>query len=303
TWVPSPGTDIAIVTVGLQVQLSYVGQFDPVVIHLKNQKIAELLKNKVYVDQIMFPDEMASRGLKPGFADLIISPKPPYHFHLPNTKLKVARGQHDSLAEEAQHIAAFMWGKDIKKGFLCTDIIHNYDFTPTMARLLGINAPLDATGKVLYTVFEDISPSQDYTVQFDDEEAIASENTEKIWDEEASGRTVTSLYNRSAWLEFDNLPAAEKIVVKYAAADDGKLSLYVNNQFVRDIFFPAIDEGIGKYDYKRINLALNKGDTLRLVNESSHDAGIWIDNIVLFTNDKNEAVTENGGTDFLLNPQ
>ncbi len=77
---PSPETDIAIVTVGLQVQLSFIDEFDPNVIDMKNQKIAETLKNKNYIDKIMFPDEMMNHGIKAGFADLIISPTLSFSF-------------------------------------------------------------------------------------------------------------------------------------------------------------------------------------------------------------------------------
>ena len=47
--VPSEGTDIAIVTVGLQAQISYVGEFNDEIIAEKNTKILEVLKVKNYI--------------------------------------------------------------------------------------------------------------------------------------------------------------------------------------------------------------------------------------------------------------
>ncbi|WP_265976184.1 alkaline phosphatase family protein, partial [Brucella intermedia] len=152
---PSEGTDIAIVTVGLQAQISYVNEFDSSVIEDKNKKILDALKEKGYIGEIMYPEEMEERGVKSGFADLIISPKTPYHFHSSIVSSFTARGQHDSLEDRAQNIAAFMWGNGIKKGYECTDIIYNTDFMPTMSKLLNVNAPLDSTGNILYEALEE----------------------------------------------------------------------------------------------------------------------------------------------------
>ena len=74
TTTPSENTDIAVVTAGLQVQLSYIGENDPEVIAQKNAKTLDGIKDKVYVGEIMVPDGIAAKGSKSGFADLIISP-------------------------------------------------------------------------------------------------------------------------------------------------------------------------------------------------------------------------------------
>lgn len=277
---PSVGTDIAMVTAGLQVQLSYIGEFNPDVINAKNNAIANALKDLVYIDGIMFPDEMISRGIKYGFADLIISPKPPYHFRMSIGELLSVRGQHDSLAEEAQHIAAFMWGKDIRKGYTHKERVHIYDFAPTMAKLLGINAPLDATGRPLYEILYNIAPPRQYEIKLEDEDAVVSQTTKRYWHEDASGGTATSLYGNLASFEYISVPMANQIKLKYAAVDNSRLLLFVNDQFIRPVFFPA-SGGSTKFEEKAVNLTLHNGDKVKFVKDAVYDgADISIDYVV-----------------------
>lgn len=281
---PSEGTDIAVVTVGLQVLLSHVGQFDPDIIRAKNEKIIAVLQNQPYIDKIMDRDELAQRGVKIGFADLVISPQIPYHFHLSVLKPMTARGQHDSLADTAQRVAAFMWGRGVKAGFTYQASVYNYDFIPTLAKLLNIDPPLDATGKVLYDALESPVVERENSVKFEDDQAILAGASFRYSDSLASGGSLTSLYGYQAAVEFTNVPAASKMVIDYVAADSGKLTLYVNNQLVRDVFFPATDSGTAKFDKKTINLSLREGDVIKLVNDETRGCkGIEFDAITFLT--------------------
>ncbi|MBP3886878.1 MAG: alkaline phosphatase family protein [Cellulosilyticum sp.] len=231
---PSEGTDIALVTVGLQAQLSYIGEKDEAVIREKNSKIMEALKDEPYVGVVMQPEEMLEKGAKRGFADLIVSPKVPYNFHMTN-KLRIARGQHDSLEEEAQHIASLMWGNGIKKGYTYTDHIYNTSFASTMAALLGINAPLDATGEILYNALEDSDePKYDEVlIELDDNQ-----------------------------VELTNMQQTDKVVVHYIAKKDNILELFINGQYIRTIFFPQT--GLNIEGQKIINISLKEGDVFNL---------------------------------------
>ncbi len=141
---PEKDTQIVLVTAGLEVQLSFTGEFAGEDI----EKIANRVKGKKYVGQIMKKDEMMSRGAMEGFADLLISPAVPYCFQTGSGSYK-ARGQHDSLDDRAQHIFSLMWGRGIKKGLAYDARIYNIDFARTMARLLDIKGPRNATGRVL----------------------------------------------------------------------------------------------------------------------------------------------------------
>lgn len=146
---PKKDTQIVIVTAGLEVQLSFTVEFTEADI----ERIIEGIKNELYIGQIMKKDEMIRRGACDTFADLLISPKVPYSF---KTDLRVykARGQHDSLDDRAQHIFSIMWGRGIKKDYVYDARIYNIDFARTMAKLLDIEGPRDATGRVLDDALE-----------------------------------------------------------------------------------------------------------------------------------------------------
>ncbi|HBM80658.1 MAG TPA: hypothetical protein DD426_07465 [Clostridiaceae bacterium] len=146
---PKPDTDIVIVCVGLEAQISFTGDYT----NSDIDKIVKAVRRKKYAGEIMDKLEMQRKGAIDGFADLVISPKPPYSFKTDTGKLYIARGQHDSLDESAQHIFSIMWGKGIKKGYAYTEKIYNIDFARTMAKLLGIEGPKDATGNILTEAF------------------------------------------------------------------------------------------------------------------------------------------------------
>lgn len=252
---PSDGTDIALVTTGLQVQLSYIGEKDETIIHEKNSRIIEVLKNEPYVGVVMQPEEILKKGAKRGFADLIISPKVPYNFHMTN-KLRIARGQHDSLEDEAQHIASLMWGNGIKQGYNYTGTIYNTDFTSTMTTLLNINAPLDSTGEILYDALENREQPRCKEVFV-----------------EVKGNQV----------EITNLQQTDKVVVHYKATQDNILELFINEQYIRTIFFPKTDMN---EDQKVINISLKEGDSFNLRTQEGQDhKSIEFNKIALYVED------------------
>ncbi|WP_373205526.1 alkaline phosphatase family protein [Clostridium tertium] len=281
---PSEGTDIAIVTVGLQAQISYVNEFDSSVIEDKNKKILDALKEKGYIGEIMYPEEMEERGVKSGFADLIISPKTPYHFHSSIVSSFTARGQHDSLEDRAQNIAAFMWGNGIKKGYECTDIIYNTDFMPTMSKLLNVNAPLDSTGNILYEALEEEVVEDKYIEKIEAECATLNGSASKYFDTNASDElAVTGLNSEGSYIEFINVPKSTKMLVNYSAGNNGKLVMYKNEKVVRNIYFPETNSE-SSYEEKVINIDLEKGDTVKFVFESSNgSAKINIDKIDFYS--------------------
>jgi len=269
---PEPETDIAVVTAGLMVQLSYVNEVNPNVIREKNARIARALQDTDYIGGIMFPRGMKTRGVKPGFADLLISPKPPYHFRPYPGGLATVRGQHDSLAGEAQEIVTFMWGKNIKKGLTYTGRVEGTDFAPTMAKLLGINAPLDATGRVLYEVLEGIGRPQNNPVKMEDQEFAVTGGTVHCYrDTMASVGTAVSLRERLSSVQVVGVPAAKSMILEYAAGSDSRILLYHNGRFVRRVFFPATGGPGSGYEKKRINLTLEQGDTVGFVLEKAGD--------------------------------
>lgn len=271
TTTPSEGTDIAIVTAGLQVQLSYVGETDPQVIAEKNAKILEAIKDKVYVGEIMGPDEIAEKGSKSGFADLIISPKTPYFFHATTMNATTARGQHDSLESEAQNIATMMWGAGVKKGYTYTEPMQNTDLMPTAAVLMGINLPMDANGKVLYGALTDIKQPQQY------EKVVEAETEQKQ-------STVVGSQN-GEFFELTETPEADCVQIRYAAQSDVTLTLYHNGKELRSLYFPATG-GANQFDTKPLNLTISKGDTLKFLQEGNTGSGEITFDSFTFVNDK-----------------
>lgn len=148
---PEYDTDIVIVTAGLEVQLSFTAEFTREDI----EKVINRVKDKPYIGRIMKKEEMMERGALEGFADLLISPEVPYSFQTGSGKYR-AGGQHDSLDESAQHIFSIMWGRGIRKGYVYESRMYNIDFARTMAKLLDIGGPGNATGRVLEDALTDI---------------------------------------------------------------------------------------------------------------------------------------------------
>lgn len=146
---PKPDTDIVLVTGGLEVQLSFTHEYS----NDDMSNIVAAVRDKEYTGKIMDKEGLKERGAMDGFADLLISSKPPYSFKMERGFSK-ARGQHDSLDDTAQHIFSIMWGKGIRKGYTYESRMYNIDFARTMTELLGIDGPSDATGRILEDALE-----------------------------------------------------------------------------------------------------------------------------------------------------
>lgn len=146
---PQAGTEVILATTGLEVQLFFTGKYDD----SASDRITAALKQKEYVGIVMDKAELKERGAADEFADLLISPKPPFCFKNDN-KLYKAGGQHDSLDESSQHVFALMWGKGIKKGFNYKKRTYVIDFAGTLSSLSGIDSPKDSTGRLLKDALE-----------------------------------------------------------------------------------------------------------------------------------------------------
>lgn len=147
---PESDTDIVLLSTHLTVQLSFTGEY------AKNEidNIINAVSHLYFIGKIMEKEEMLAYGLPEGFADILICSKQPYHLRNSDSKY-TSRGNHDSLDESSLHIFSAMWGSGIKKGIVSEKMIYNIDFTRTMADLLGIEGPKNATGNSLREYFED----------------------------------------------------------------------------------------------------------------------------------------------------
>lgn len=224
-------TDIVIVTVGLQVQLSYPQLFEMKEIKKRNNKIINHLKEKTYFGEYKEVDELESQGIKRGFTDLLISPKIPYNFKPVDSKKNLcSKGQHDSLDSTSQNVPLIMWGDKIKKNLSVQDKVFVNSVAPTIAVLLENNLPLDATANILF-----------------DQLLINKPEIEKT-PHPFNGRIVMK-------------KKIYRLDINYKSGSDEILSLYINNKFVRYIFFPkTYNEG----EKKIINITLQQKEVLEL---------------------------------------
>ena len=86
---------------------------------------------------------------------------------------------------------------------------------------MGINAPLDATGRVLYEVLEGNSRPQNNLVEMEDQELVATGGTvHRYQDTMASRGTAVSLRERLSSVQLVATPAAKSMILEYAAGSD-----------------------------------------------------------------------------------
>lgn len=150
---PREDTDVVILTAGLQAQLFFIKENSGQSIEGQAGRVIEAVRDEAYVGDIVKKEELIRRGAGEKFADLLISPEVPFCFQH-GQGVYVAGGQHDSTDEKAQHIFSAMWGRGVKKETVYGDRIYTIDFAGTMASLLGMEGPKDATGRILEDVLE-----------------------------------------------------------------------------------------------------------------------------------------------------
>ncbi|SDE55980.1 S-layer homology domain-containing protein [Paenibacillus sp. UNCCL117] len=146
-------TEIVITTVGLQAQIKFRIPVERAV----QDEIVERFRAKVYYGHHLYQEDIVKRGTPAHFADLVLSPKPPYHFKTgdPNvTRQRYINGQHDSLDDGAQRIFTLLSGAYIKK-MTYDKPVYNIDMAQAIGRLLGIEGPAGATGSVPEEVLEE----------------------------------------------------------------------------------------------------------------------------------------------------
>ncbi|AFS77876.1 type I phosphodiesterase/nucleotide pyrophosphatase/phosphate transferase domain-containing protein [Gottschalkia acidurici 9a] len=147
----SADTDIILTTVGLQVQVKFREKISRKVL----EEIVNSVKYKAYYGTHMYQEDLIKRGTPAKFADLLISPKQPYHFKHNFQSAYNVMGQHDSLDEDAQRVFTMISGANVKHDIIYDEQIYNISMTPLMARLLGFEGPNNATARVIDEVLVD----------------------------------------------------------------------------------------------------------------------------------------------------
>ena len=144
-------SDAIVTTAGLQVQLKFRKEPSDELL----EDIVANIKNKAYYGLHMNREELEIRGVPLKFADLLISPKPPYHFGHDFKRAYFAVSQHDSLDEKAQKVFTMISGPVVKNIGYYDEETHNIDMAPTMARILGFEGPKGATTSAVDDVLMD----------------------------------------------------------------------------------------------------------------------------------------------------
>ena len=144
-------SEIIVTSPGIQAQIVFREEPSEELVN----DIIKSVKGKPYYGTHMIEEELRVRGVPPRFADIMISPKAPYHFSHDFERGYFAINQHDSLDERVQHIFTMISGPAVKNGEFYDGEVYNIDMAPTMARILGFEGPKDATASAVDQVLTD----------------------------------------------------------------------------------------------------------------------------------------------------
>ncbi len=140
--------NVIAVSTGVQIQLYFNDNSQETL-----EIIKERLQKEVYIDTCITKYDLIKRGTASFFADILVSPKPCYHFHSNENKYCLLGGAHDSLNEKAQHIFGVLKGKTFKSNYCMREKAHNIDFIPTICVALDIPLPANSKGKIIKNIF------------------------------------------------------------------------------------------------------------------------------------------------------
>ncbi|WP_243866952.1 S-layer homology domain-containing protein [Paenibacillus sp. BK720] len=97
-------------------------------------------------------------------------------------------------------------------------------------------------------------------------------------DIKASGEAGADLAAAGDGVEFTNVKAGNKLLVRYAGEADGKLALYVNGARKKDVVFPANGVWKGAYNVRPIDADIPAGAAVKLVCENG-GSRVRVDNL------------------------
>ncbi len=127
-------TNLVVVGANLNVQLSFLKPFS----HKQQRNLQKTLLTKDYIYAVKTTKELKRMGYWTEAADLIISPKSPYHFSKNLTRSVLAKAQHDTLDVSSNHVVGWIFGGDTKHLGGYKKSVKNYDFGVTVAKSLNI---------------------------------------------------------------------------------------------------------------------------------------------------------------------
>lgn len=139
----------ALLVLETQAQLTWLQPVD----EGRQRAVCERMLSLPFVRAVL--DRRAQRdwGAWAGMCDLFIATRPPYFLRRDEDSAFVG-GSHASLEDTVLRPFCAFWGAGIRQGCEVTGRTSLIDFAPTVCRLLGIEGPRDADGRVLTEVLE-----------------------------------------------------------------------------------------------------------------------------------------------------
>lgn len=278
--------DVVVTSYGTAAQISYPGLYDEDLINEKNAVVTEALQQLPYIGEAWGTDRLCEIGVGRKYADLLVALKPPYNMQHPDVGYRSAMGGHGGNSPEEEMVPGLLWGRGVAHGRSIPEEVRTTQFIPTLARLAGINVPLDATGEVLYEALTDLEKPVYIKHFLEAEDQVVQGKVQVIEDKTASsGQSVSGINEADRRLSVYALPMdIEKVDVRYKADKDIMVRLLVNDHVVRNVFFPASDWEQGDFAVKGLNISLKAGDSLTLEGfKSDYPGTLTVDGFELYS--------------------
>jgi len=140
---PATGTDLALTTVGLQVQLRWVDR-------PRQEVLAEAVGKMALAEWfggVMDRAELDRRGAHPHFADCLLWPREGFHCHVQDEVEFPPLGGHETPL--AGTVPLLLWGSGVRQLGPVGGPVETISAAPALAHLLGIRPPAQSTARSL----------------------------------------------------------------------------------------------------------------------------------------------------------
>lgn len=147
---PPQDAEAVLLPMGTQALLTYLTEPG----EAKRREILRRVAALPFVHRCLDRRAQAEYGAPKDFCDVYVTSRSPYYFGGENTDGFVG-GSHAAMEESVLHVFCALAGKGIRRGVSVSEKTDLTCFAPTLAALMGIDAPADATGAALTAVLEE----------------------------------------------------------------------------------------------------------------------------------------------------
>ena len=137
--------DVVLTTNGTALQVYFIAEVDPGAVAALQNSIGR----QPYVEGVLSRTELAALGAHALSGDMLIWANPPNHFAAHGVYYGI-RANHDTRHPSSAHVFMAMGGAGINQGVEVSAPTPIIDVAPTISQLLGIDAPLNSSGKILW---------------------------------------------------------------------------------------------------------------------------------------------------------